>query len=259
MVFVHGLWVHAVSWQPWQELFDKQGFTTYAPGWPGDAETVDATRADPSGQAGVGVEQITDAYAAFLAGLDEPAIVIGHSFGGLIVEKLLDRGLPAAAVAISPAPIKGIRALPLNLLRSSLPVTSRPANRRKAVTLTEKQWAFSFGNALDRAESDELYRRLSIPGPGRPLFEASFANFTPNAATTVDPARAGRGPLLLMANGQDHTVPEVVVKAAHRLYATSPATTDLITYSDRGHSAPFDHGWRAVADDTLAWLARQSR
>jgi non-heme chloroperoxidase len=194
VVFIHGLWIHATSWQPWQELFDKQGYRTYAPGWPGDRETVAATRADFAGQAGVGVEAITDAYATFLRGLDEPAIVIGHSFGGLIAQKLLALGLPAAAVAISPAPIKGIRALPLSLLRSSLPVLSRPGNWNRSVTLTGKQFAYSFGNALPREESDQLYQRVSIPGPGRPLFEASSANFTRNAPTTVDTARTGSTP-----------------------------------------------------------------
>ena len=162
----------------------------------------------------------------------------------------------AAAVAISPAPVKGIRALPWSLLRSSLPVLSRPGNRHKVVSLTEKQFAYSFGNTLPRAESDELYRRLTIPSPGRPLFEASSANFTRNAPTTVDTARPDRGPLLLMAAGQDHTVPAVVVRAALRLYSGSPATTDLISYGDRGHSSPFDHGWRELADDALGWLAR---
>ena len=153
--------------------------------------------------AGFGIEDITDAYAKVLDGLDEPPIVIGHSFGGLIAEKLLDRGLARAVVAISPAPIKGIRALPFSLLRSSFPVLSRPANKRGAVALTEKQFRYSFGNALPVGESAELYRTLAVPGPGRPLFEASSANFTRNAPTTVDTARRNRGPLLLVANGKE--------------------------------------------------------
>ena len=61
--------------------------------------------------------------------------------------------------------------------------------------------------------------------------------------------------MLLIAAGRDHTVPAVVVRGAHRLYAGSRARTDLQTYPDRGHSAPFDHGWRQLADDSLAWLA----
>ncbi|MET9249910.1 alpha/beta fold hydrolase [Nonomuraea sp. NPDC003709] len=255
VVFIHGLWVHSVSWQLWQELFDKRGYRTLAPGWPGDESTVAATRADPVRLADVGVDAVTDSYARAVENLPEAPIVVGHSFGGLIAQKLRDRGLAAAAaVCISPAPIKGVRAVPLSLLRSSLPVLRSPANKRKAVSLTARQFVYSFGNAISPEGSEELYRDLTIPSPGRPLFEASTANFRRSSPTAVDTRRSDRGPLLLIATGTDHTVPAVVVRGAHRLYARSGAPADLRTYEDRGHSAPFDHGWRELADDTLAWL-----
>jgi len=254
VVFIHGLWIHSVCWQPWQELFDKEGYHALAPGWPGDGETVADTRAHPERVAGFGVDAVTDAYAEVIKGLDEPPIVIGHSFGGLIAEKLLDRGLAAAAVGLSPAPIKGVRAVPLSLLRTSFPVLKSPGNSTKAVALTQRQFAYSFGNALPAEESAALFHEVTIPSPGRPLFEASTANFRRHSPTAVDTARSTRGPLLLVAAGRDHTVPAVVVRGAHKLYARGGAPADLRTYEDRGHSAPFDHGWRELADDTLAWL-----
>jgi non-heme chloroperoxidase len=254
VVFIHGLWIHSNSWSPWQELFDKQGYRTVAPGWPGDGETVVATRAHPERLAGVGVEAITDAYARVIDGLEAAPIVIGHSFGGLIAEKLLDRGVAAAAVCMSPAPVKGVRAVPFSLLRSSFPVLKSPGNKKKAVALTERQFGYSFGNAISAEESAELYRELAIPCPGRPLFEVSTANLRRSSPAAVDTRRSDRGPLLLIAAGKDHTVPAVVVRGAHKLYARGGAPVDLRTYEDRGHSAPFDHGWRELADDTLTWL-----
>ncbi|MFI6423804.1 alpha/beta hydrolase [Promicromonospora sp. NPDC050880] len=257
VVFIHGLWIHSTSWTPWQDHFAKEGYETLAPGWPGDADTPEATRSDPSGMIDVGVDRITEAYAETIAGLEAPPIVVGHSFGGLVAQKLLERGHAAAAVAISPAPVKGVRVVPLSLLRSSFPVLSNPRNRHRTVALTADQFAYGFGNALSRAESDELHRRIAIPGPGRPLFEASSANFTPRAATTVDTRRSDRGPLLLMAAGRDHTVPAVVVRAAYKLYSASGADTELLEYPDRGHSGVFDAGWRTLADATLDWLTRR--
>lgn len=254
VVFIHGLWIHSVSWLPWQELFDKQGYRTLAPGWPGDADTVDGTRARPEAVAGVGVEAVTDAYARIIGGLQDRPIVVGHSFGGLIAQKLLDRDLATAAVCLSPAPIRGVRAVPLSLLRSSSPALRRPGNRHRSVTLTERQFAYSFGNAIAPTESARLFRELTIPSPGRPLFEASTANLRRTSPTSVDTRRTDRGPLLLVAAGRDHTVPAVVVRGAHRLYQRTGAPADLRTYADRGHSSPFDDGWREVADDTLAWL-----
>ena len=58
-----------------------------------------------------------------------------------------------------------------------------------------------------RAESAELYDRWAIPSPGKPLFEAASANFTPQSPAKVNTAQDPRGPLLLTAGGKDHTVP----------------------------------------------------
>ncbi|RSM51350.1 hypothetical protein DMB66_42020 [Actinoplanes sp. ATCC 53533] len=79
VVFVHGLWIHSASWQPWQEIFAEKGYDTIAPGWPGEAPTVDATRVNPAAVSGFGVEEVTAAYAKVVADLGEPPIVVGHS------------------------------------------------------------------------------------------------------------------------------------------------------------------------------------
>ena len=97
VVFIHGLWLHATSWQPWQELFAEAGYQPSAPGWPGDADTVEATRANPDNVANHGIDEITDHYAKIIDGLPAPPVIIGHSFGGLIAEKLLGMGYGVAA------------------------------------------------------------------------------------------------------------------------------------------------------------------
>ena len=93
VVFIHGLWVHSSAWQPWIDLFNESGYSATAPGWPGDADTVEATRANPDAVANVGVDDVTDHYAKVIASLPAKPIVIGHSFGGLVVQKLLGQNL----------------------------------------------------------------------------------------------------------------------------------------------------------------------
>ena len=113
---------------------------------------------------------------------------------------------------------------------------SKPGNRKRAVSLSRKQFRYGFGNALTEQQSDELFERRTVPGPGRPLFQASAANFKKVSPAGVDTKNSGRGPLLIVGGGQDHTVPEVVARAAHKLYATSAAVTDYQSFPDRGHS-----------------------
>jgi non-heme chloroperoxidase len=257
VVFVHGLWIHASAWQGWVERYREAGYDPIAPGWPGDGETVAETRRNPAALAGRGLDEITASYVRVINGLPAKPIVVGHSFGGLCAQKLLADGHAAAAVAIDPGQIKGVKPVPLAQIRSALPVLSNPGNKKRAVPLTRKQFRFAFGNAIPESESDELFERWAIPGPGRPLFEASSANFSRNSPAAVDTRKNDRGPLLITAGGRDHTVPRSVAKAAYQLYRHSTATTDYQEFPDRGHSLVFDHGWPEIAEATLAWLKRQ--
>jgi non-heme chloroperoxidase len=257
VVFIHGLFLHASSWQPWMDLFTAKGYFPVAPGWPREPVTVELARAHPDDVAGVGIDDITAHYADVIGGLDQAPVMIGHSFGGLIAQKLLGMGLGRAGVAIDPAQIKGVKPLPFSQLRSGFPVLGKPSNKNKAVSLTAKQFRYGFGNAVTAEESDELHERLAIPSPGLPLFEAASANFHKHSPAAVDTARFERGPLLLISGKADHTVPDIVNRATFKLYRNSRATTELQQFEDRGHSLVIDHGWQDIAEHTLGWLAQQ--
>ena len=75
------------------------------------------------------------------------------------------------------------------------------------MSLSGNEFRYRFANAVSAEESADLYRRWAIPAPGRPLFQAAFANVNPNAASKVDTRNATRGPLLLIAGEKDHTTP----------------------------------------------------
>lgn len=257
VVFIHGLWVSHTAWQPWIEHFAAHGHHAIAPAWPGEYPTVEQTRQNPSDQAGFGIDELTNHYAKVLEQFDTPPVVIGHSFGGLIAQKLLGQNKAAAAIAIDPAPIKGVKPLPIAQLRSAFPVLGNPLNRGRAKGLTEAQWRYGFGNALSQEESDALWTQWAIPSPGKPLFEAAVANFSGKSPARVDTANGSRGPLLITGGTADHTVPLVSAKAAYGLYAKSGAVTDFHEFEGRGHSLTIDKGWRDVADTTLSWMANR--
>jgi non-heme chloroperoxidase len=258
VVFVHGLWLHADSWGAWIGLFRESGYAPTAPGWPGDSSTIEETRKQPERVAGHGIDDVVAHYAGIIGGLDAKPIVVGHSFGGLIVQRLLGQDLAAAAVAIDPAPIKGVVYLPPSALRVASIALRNPANRKRAVALSAKQFRYGFGNAVSAAESAELYERWTIPSPGKPLFEAASANLSPRSPAKVDTGNATRGPLLLTAGGKDHTVPPAISRSTLKQYRKSPAVTDYEEFPGRGHSLTVDSGWREVAETVLTWLEKQS-
>jgi alpha-beta hydrolase superfamily lysophospholipase len=254
VVFIHGLWLHATSWEPWADLFRENGYAPVAPGWPGEAATVAEARDNPGAVADLSIDDVTDHFAAIIRGLESPTVVIGHSFGGLFAEKLVGQGVCAAAVAIDPAQIKGVLPLPLAQLRASLPALGNPANLHRSVALTEKEFRFGFGNAVSEEESDALFEKWTIPSPARPLFQAAAANFALHSQAAVDTGNETRGPLLLVSGTADHTVPDVVTRSALKQYRDSMAITELKQFEGRGHSLTVDSGWKDVANAVLDWL-----
>jgi pimeloyl-ACP methyl ester carboxylesterase len=254
VVFIHGLWLHATSWTPWIDKFREAGYEPVAPGWPGDSDTVDEARANPEKVADFGIDDIADTYRTAIGALPASPIIIGHSFGGLITEKLLGQGVGVAGIAIDPAQIKGVLPLPLVQIRSALPVLGNPANLHRSVSLTEKEFKFGFGNALSEAQSRELFDRWTIPSPARPLFQAATANFSLHSQAKVDTQNSTRGPLLLISGTADHTVPDVTTRSTLHQYRKSSAVTELKQFEGRGHSLTIDHGWADVADACLDWL-----
>lgn len=100
--------------------------------------------------------------------------------------------------------------LPFSTLNSAFPVLRSPANNHRAVVLSAEQFHYAFTNTMDRADSDEVYPRYAVPGPGRVLWQGALANFNPHTPDQVDFHNDNRAPLLLIAGGADHIVPAAV-------------------------------------------------
>lgn len=258
VVLIHGLWMTALSWEHWIHHYESKGYRVIARSWPGMEGDIDELRRDPSSIAGLGITEIVDHYEHIIRGLDAPPIIIGHSFGGLVTQILLDRGHGAAGVAIASAPVKGILFLPFSTLKVSFPVLWNPANDRRAVPLTPEQFHYAFTNTLSEGESLAVYERYAVPGPDHVLFQAGLANFNPHAATTVNFHNDERAPLLLVAGGKDHISPPSVIRANFNLYRKSRAVTDYKEYSERTHYTLGEAGWEQVADFMLDWSMRHA-
>jgi pimeloyl-ACP methyl ester carboxylesterase len=256
VVFVHGLWLLSSSWDPWRQLFEERGYSTIAPGWPDDPETVEAANQDPEAMANKRIKQVTDYYVDAISQLQKKPAVIGHSFGGLISEMLADRSVSAVTVAISPAAFRGILALPLSELKAASPVLTNPRNVGRAVPLSFEQFQYAFANEVDDAEAQRLYEADAVPAPGKPIFQGAFANFNPWTEDRVDIHNADRGPLLLIAGEKDHTVPVAVVEAAYKRQEKNPSVTQYREMPGRGHSLTIDHGWREVAEAALEFVSQ---
>ena len=235
IVLIHGLWLTPRSWEGWKARFEQRGYDVLAPAWPRMGVEVEALRRDPSVLNGLGVTEVVDHYDRIIRSLDAPPVIIGHSFGGLVTELLLDRGLGAAGVAISPAQVKGLLRLPPAQIRTVFPALRNPANVKRTIELTPSQFRYSFTNTMSDGDAEAAYARYQVPGPGRVLFQAAFANFNPRAVTKVDFHKDDRAPLLVVGNDKDHTVPASLSREAAKRLGKSKAVVDYKEFAGRSH------------------------
>jgi pimeloyl-ACP methyl ester carboxylesterase len=258
VVFIHGLWLLASSWNNWVDYFEKAGFAAVALDWPGDPETVAQANANPASMAKKSIIDVADHCQAVVEKLKIKPIIVGHSFGGLMAQILAGRGHAKAAVAISPAPFRGVLPLPFSVLKATWPVLSNPANRGRAIALTYKQFRYGFANAIPEAEAKTLHAEFHLPAPGMPLFQAATANLNPWTQAKVNTRFAGRGPMLIIAADKDHTVPLSISRASYRLQSKNQSPTEIVEMQGRGHSLVFDRGWEDVAKLALEFTSRRA-
>ncbi len=261
IVLVHGLWMTPRSWEQWVGHYEKLGYRVLAAGYPGFEIEVEALRAKPEIIANLTVPETVDHLASVVAQLDRPPIIMGHSFGGVMTQLLLARGLGASAVVIDSAPTEGVRVNPPSQARSLFPVLKNPANRHRAVGFTPEEFHYAFTNTLSREESDEVYERYHIPASGNWVWAYGLiANFKPGHQDTwVDYGRDDRAPLLFIGGGADHIMPPSVNKANAKKYDKSSGLTEYHEFEGRSHWTCGEPGWEAVADLALDWSLRHAR
>lgn len=260
ILLVHGLWMTPRSWESWARRYESRGYRVLAPAYPGFEVEVEALRADPSPIERATVPETVEFLEGMVKGLERPPILMGHSFGGALVQILLDHGLGAAGVAIDSVPTEGVLTLPLSQIKATFPILNNPANRHRAVGFTAEQFKYAFTNTLSDEASAKVYERYHIPAPGSWVWGGVLANFTPgHQATWVDYDNDNRAPLLFIAGGADHIMPAVVNKANVKKYEKSKAITAYQEFPGRSHYTVGQDGWEEVADYALRWATENAR
>jgi pimeloyl-ACP methyl ester carboxylesterase len=254
MLLIHGAWLSTRSWENYVDYFGGRGFAVSAPEWPRKRGDVEEMRQTAEDSAGLGVQEIVDHYAALIEQLERPPVLIGHSYGGLFVELLLDRGLGRAGVAMSPAPPKGILALPFSTLKAGAPALAHPSKWHGIVTLTPEEFTYAFVNTFTPDAAAAAYERYAVPETGQIFYEAGFANFHLHPPTEVHFENEDRAPLLIVGAAEDKTVPASLARAAHKRYEKSTAKSDYLEFEGRPHFHMVAPDWQEVAQAIDSWL-----
>jgi len=258
IVLIHGLWVTPGSWDKFQRYFEGQGHDVIASAWPGINKDVAAMRRDPSGLHGIGIAEVMAHYTKIIRSLPEPPIIMGHSYGGLITQLLIDRGLGAAGVAIDSVPPKGILVLPLSTYLALTPAFLQPTTYKKAFLFTFKKWWKVFANTLSETEARVEFDREVIPASGRSIFQAALSNLAPHSPATINFRNNSRPPLLFIGGEKDVIMPAALNRKNFRKYSASSAITEYKEFPGRSHYIIAERGWEEVAQYALQWAFAKS-
>ncbi|MFO0557153.1 MAG: alpha/beta fold hydrolase [Polyangiales bacterium] len=258
VVFIHGAWVGPTCWNSFRTHFDRRGLRSIAPSWPFDDRPVEQLRASPDpALARVGVKEIVDHYEAIIRTLPNKPLLVGHSFGGLFVQMLLDRGLGAGGVAIDSAPPRGVMPTP-TAVRAGAGVLFSWLGWRRVLRISPESFAWGFTHNLDAAGQRSAFEEHVIPTPGRPFFQAAFAPLI--SATKVRFDNADRAPLFMIAGEKDRTVPAAMNRdnvARYQQHARVKDKTDYREFAGRSHWIIAEPGWEEVADAAIDWATQR--
>jgi pimeloyl-ACP methyl ester carboxylesterase len=237
--------MNAVSWEPWTKAAASKGYVSAASSWPyHDGEPGDLRANVPAGLGALTFGDVVEHFTRIIDALSERPVLIGHSVGGLVVQKLVNDGYARAGVAISPAPPQGVTSFEPVFLRANFPHVN-PFAGNTPVLMTPERFHFTFCNTMSRAASDEAFERYVVPE----------SRNVPRGTLTRQ-ARVDFGkdhvPMLLIAGDTDHLTPAAMVKANARRYSMP---VDFRQFSNRSHFICNQDGWEEVADTVFDWIA----
>lgn len=248
VVMIHGAWMVPASWDGFKARYEAAGYTVLTPAWPHlEGKTAAELRRtiDPA-FGSMGLKQIVDHYETIIKTLPEKPLLVGHSFGGLIVQLLLDRRLGVAGIALDPGPIAGVIADPISL-GAALPPILRWNGWNTPFLLSQDGFNKRFANTAPADLQRTAYDKYVVPAPGRIFYQAAsmIGNGVDVKRRTV--------PLLVTSAEFDRTVAPALARGTYNKQKRSAARTDFHEFKGVSHALGFEPGWEKVADYTLNW------
>lgn len=250
IVLIHGLSVSKHSWAEWVTRYEAHGYKVVTPAYhPGLDKSLAELQRNPNDPIlrTITLPQVTDHLVKTIQALDEKPIIMGHSFGGMLMQLMLDRGLGVAGVAIDGAPPMGVLPTQWSFFRSTWPAVNPLILASKPWFMTFKQFQYSWTHTYPLAEQRKAYAAVIVP-ESRGLYRSALTS-----DAKVDWQRQ-RAPLLLIAGEKDHIIPAGLIRANYKQYAKSPALTAYKEFPGQTHyTIVSGKGWETIADYALNW------
>jgi pimeloyl-ACP methyl ester carboxylesterase len=253
VVFVHGLFVNYESWAPWVKYFEDKGYKAIALSYPErDKSVAELKKAHPDPKVGeLGLDTVLAYLESAIKVLDEKPIIIGHSFGGLLTQLLIQRGLGVAGVAIGSVPPQGLLSFEWSFLKSTFPLLNPLNSASKPYLMPFSHFQYTFVNGMPLDKQQKAYEEAVVPESIR------LGRDGLGSKAKIDYAKP-HAPLLFLGGENDHIMPASLNKSnAEKYQKASTSLTEYKEFPKRNHYGLAAEGWEEMADYAYTWIKKQ--
>lgn len=238
ILFIHGGFYAAWSWEFFLPYFAKNGYTSHALSLRGHGNSEGAENLRWTSLS----DYVSDVVQV-VKQLGQPPVLIGHSMGGMIVQKYLESYQIPAAVLLASAPPSGLVPLvlriftryPLEFIKANLTL-----NLYNLMADPDRFRSLLFSQDIPEKELREHHSQISNESY-RAFVDMMFLNLP-------RPKKIKPTPLLVLGAKDDFMVTAREVEATARVYDTQAI------FSGVGHTMILEKDWQSVADQILDWL-----
>jgi pimeloyl-ACP methyl ester carboxylesterase len=228
ILFVHGAAHGAWCWQNWQELAAAAGYPSYALSLRGHAGS-------PGSLLKSTLSSYVEDVSRTMDSLPGQPILVGHSLGGLVVQRTIARLPVRAAVLVAPVSARsGFRTL-LSIARQ------HPADAVKIMLGGSLPLRYEyFFESVSKTDADGY---LGLCGRESALAQFQVIFHRPSARP------AGDAPVLVLGTPDDNLVVPSDLRDTARRYGAP-----LSEFPGIGHDLMLDEGWTEPGDQMIEWL-----
>ncbi|MDH5678783.1 MAG: alpha/beta hydrolase [Nitrospinota bacterium] len=244
---VHGMWAGAWCFDKYIPYFRERGY---------DCVAVDLLhhdvdpKAPPPPELGTtGLEAYVDDLEAKIKKLPKPPIILGHSMGGLLTQKLAARGLGKAIILLTPASPAGIMALRWSVILSFREALLRWGFWRTPFLASFDTMVYSVLHQTPEEEQRLYYDRM-VHESGRAIFEIGFWLLDSKKGAAVDETKV-TAPMLVVGAGNDRITPASVARKVAEKY---DHVSEYHEFPEMSHNVIGEPGWEQVAGYVCDWL-----
>jgi pimeloyl-ACP methyl ester carboxylesterase len=248
IVFIHGLFMNPKSWEPWMKYFETKGYKCYAPAYAfHEGEPAELRKNINPDLGKLTLGKVIKSLSAFIDALPEKPILIGHSMGGLAVQKLIELDKGVAGICIDSAPPKGIFSFKWSFLKANLP-TINPLKGDSVCLPSVKWFHYAFCNTMTLEQTQNEYNKFVVP-ESRNIPRSSTGN-----AGKID-FKKPHNPLLFIAGEEDNIIPSSLNRKNFDAYKDKSSKIDFKEFKGRTHFICGQQNWEEVAAYVYEWIA----